>query len=206
MPRQTTDCIRRPASQYAVAPHQRKRGGDDRKGCDVSILKRLFGDARSRDALRPLYAAVVDEARRPFWYTQGSVPDTLDGRFDMVAAVLAFVLIRLEGDGAATRAPSALLTELFVSDMDAQLREAGVGDVVVGKHVGNMMGALGGRLSAYRAALAEGGLEDALVRNLYRGHMPTPAALEDVARGFHVLAARLAQIPTEDVLAGRIGR
>jgi cytochrome b pre-mRNA-processing protein 3 len=172
----------------------------------VSILKRLFGDARARDALQPLYAAVVDEARRPFWYAQGDVPDTIDGRFDMVAAVLAFVLIRLETDGEPARAPSALLTELFVSDMDAQLREAGVGDVVVGKHVGNMMGALGGRLTAYRAGLAGAGLEDALVRNLYRGHMPAPAKLEAVADAFRLFHARLAQLSTDDLLAGRTGR
>lgn len=172
----------------------------------MSILKRLFGDARARDALVPLYRAIVDEARRPAWYTAGDVPDTIDGRFDMVAAVLALVLIRLEADGAATRAPAALLTELFVTDMDAQLREDGVGDVGVGKHVGRMMSALGGRISAYRAGLAGEGLEAALVRNLYRGHMPTPAALEHVAVGFHILHSRLTQLPTEAVLAGEIAR
>ncbi len=170
----------------------------------MSILKRLFGDSRGRAALAPLYAAIVDEARRPDWYRAADVPDTIDGRFDMVATVLSFVLIRLEAEGAAARAQSALLTELFVADMDAQLREAGIGDVVVGKHVGKMMSALGGRISAYREGLAGDGLEAALVRNLYRGHMPTPAALEAAAGGFRMFHARLAELPAEAVLAGRI--
>jgi cytochrome b pre-mRNA-processing protein 3 len=65
------------------------------------------------------------------------------------------------------RLPSVRLTELFVTDMDGQLRESGVGDLVVGKHIGRLMSVLGGRLGAYRAALA--GQEDlgaALERNL----------------------------------------
>jgi cytochrome b pre-mRNA-processing protein 3 len=53
----------------------------------------------------------------------------------------------------------ALLTELFVEDMDGQLRESGVGDVVVGKHIGKLMAVLGGRLGALRAALAAGDAE-----------------------------------------------
>ena len=114
----------------------------------MGVWHRLFGRGE-RDALAPLYKAVVAEARRPDWYRQGRVPDTLDGRFDMVAAVLSLVLLRLEEEGDAGRAPSAHLTELFVEDMDGQLRERGIGDIVVGKHVGRMMGALGGRLGAF---------------------------------------------------------
>src|SRR3546814_2060072 len=61
--------------------------------------------------------------------------------------------------------------------MDGQLREIGIGDIIVGKHIGRMMSMLGGRLGAYRAGLAEGDLAPALVRNLYRGTAPAPAAL-----------------------------
>ena len=96
----------------------------------MGVWHRLFGRGE-RDALAPLYKAVVAEARRPDWYRQGRVPDTLDGRFDMVAAVLSLVLLRLEEEGDAGRAPSAHLTELFVEDMDGQLRERGIGDIAV---------------------------------------------------------------------------
>ena len=84
------------------------------------------------------------------------MPDTLDGRFDMIAAILALVLLRLEAEGEAGRGPSVLLTEIFIDDMDGTLRQIGIGDYVVGKHVGRMMGALGGRLAAFRAGRRAG--------------------------------------------------
>src|SRR3546814_21096594 len=86
------------------------------------------------------------------------------------------VLLRVEGDPAGS-VPGTHLAERFVDDMDGQLREIGIGDIIVGKHIGRMMSMLGGRLGAYRAGLAEGDLAPALVRNLYRGTAPAPAAL-----------------------------
>ena len=101
-------------------------------------------------------------------------PTRVDGRFDMIAAVLAMVMLRLEGDPAGV--PGAThLAEAFVDDMDPQLREIGIGDLLVGKHIGRMMGMLGGRLGAYRDGLAAGDLKPALVRNLYRGEAPGDA-------------------------------
>ena len=171
----------------------------------MGVLDRLFG-RKDRDALTPLYNAVVIEARRPDWYLAGQVPDTLDGRFDMVAAVLSLVLLRLEEEGEPGRAPSAYLTEIFVEDMDGQLRERGIGDIVVGKHIGRMMGMLGGRLGAYRAGLAEGSLAPALVRNLYRGHAPADAALAHVETGLLALRDGLAATTIEHVIAGELPR
>ena len=118
----------------------------------MTLFDRLFRPAPDpRDALRPLWQAVVATAREPAWYRECGVADTVEGRFDMITLVLAVVLLRLEqaGDGAA----AARLTEWFVEDMDAQLRQSGVGDVVVGKHVGKLMATLGGRIGALRAAL-----------------------------------------------------
>ena len=74
---------------------------------NVGWLKSLFG-GRDRTAALPLYDAVIARARAPHWYVEGAVPDTLDGRFDMVAAVLAMVQLRLETDPAGA-APSAML-------------------------------------------------------------------------------------------------
>ncbi|MFN3510583.1 MAG: ubiquinol-cytochrome C chaperone family protein, partial [Tsuneonella troitsensis] len=120
----------------------------------MSLLSRLFASRPDpREALRPLWNAVVTEARRPAWYADHGVNDTVAGRFDMVCAVLAAVLVRMETSGTMTN-ESVLLTELFVHDMDGQLREFGVGDVVVGKHVTKLMGAMGGRLAAYRDGLS----------------------------------------------------
>ncbi|HEU0066078.1 MAG TPA: ubiquinol-cytochrome C chaperone family protein [Sphingomonas sp.] len=163
-------------------------------------LANIFGSTRE-EAMLPLYNAVVERARQPHWYLDGGVPDTVDGRFDMIAAVLAFVLMRLEGvpEGAA---PSAQLAERFVDDMDGQLRQMGIGDIVVGKHIGQMMAMLGGRLGAYRDGLAVGSLDDALVRNLYRGEAPAPAALAHSRDALLALHAALAATPPSAIIEG----
>lgn len=159
---------------------------------------------RARVATLPLYTAIVARARQPHWYEAGAVPDTVDGRFDMVAAVLTLVLLRLEIAPEGPE-PSARLTERFVDDMDGQLREIGIGDIIVGKHIGRMMSMLGGRLGAYRDGLAAGGdLEAALVRNVYRGVAPSPAALAHVAAAFRELQAALAATPATTIIQGTL--
>src|SRR3546814_1370823 len=111
----------------------------------------------------------------------------------MITAILCLVLLRLEG-APETKQQSVWLTELFVDDMDGQLRQIGIGDMIVGKHIGRMMSALGGRLSAYRSGLGAGeSMEDALVRNLYRGNAPAPDQLEHVANGLRTFWNALAQ-------------
>ena len=140
----------------------------------MSFLTRIFGDRKKRAALDPLYRRVVEAGRDPFWYRDGSVPDTLDGRFDVLASLLALVLLRIEQEGEAGRRPAVLLTEVFIDDMDGTVRQMGIGDQVVGKHVGRMMSALGGRLAAYRDARGEDAAFAAAVRrNLFRGAPPS---------------------------------
>lgn len=160
---------------------------------------RLFGETRE-EAL-PLYNAVVTRGREEHWYLAGAVPDTVDGRFDMIAAVLAMVLLRLETQPEAARL-SAHLTERFVDDMDGQLRQMGIGDITVGKHIGKMMSMLGGRLGAYRDGLAAGDLRPALVRNLYRGTVPAPEALDHVAGALTAFHAALGAVPLDRLTAG----
>lgn len=168
----------------------------------MSLLDRLFAPKSDpRDELRPLWTALVAEARRPVWYREGGVADSVAGRFDMICAVFAAVLIRLER-GKLMR-ESVVLTELFVHDMDGQLREFGVGDMVVGKHVGKLMGALGGRLAAYRTGLAadNDALADAVQRNMSLRDGADPAV---AARELRVLAGRLERTGDRDLLAGEI--
>ena len=144
----------------------------------MSFLQRLFGSQGPdpRENLRPLYLRVIAKAREVHWYEEGGVPDTLDGRFDMVSTVLALVLLRMEQIPEAAQ-DSVYLTELFVSDMDAQMREAGIGDVVVAKDIGKVMSALGGRLGAFRGALVDDAkLNQAIDRNIYEGAASESAA------------------------------
>jgi len=122
----------------------------------MSLLARLLGQTRDdRDAARPLWHRVVEIAREKEWYATCGVADSVPGRFDMITLVLSLVLLRMEREEALIQ-PSVWLTELFVDDMDGQLRESGVGDLVVGKHIGKLMGTLGGRLGAYREGLEAG--------------------------------------------------
>jgi cytochrome b pre-mRNA-processing protein 3 len=171
----------------------------------VNLLKRLFARDDDRASVRPLYAAIAVQARQPHWYVEGEVPDTIDGRFEMVTVILALVLIRLDAIGDAGAAPAALLAEVFVEDMDGQMRELGMGDVVVGKHIGKMMSALGGRLGAYRIGLAnDAPMGEALVRNLYAGSSTSAAALSHVEGGLRTLLAGLSERSLDRLLLGDI--
>lgn len=174
----------------------------------MSFLDRLFrrGFRKSpdpREVLRPLWHRVVELAREPALYRDDGAADTVAGRFDMVTAVLAVVLLRMERDRVLA-AESALLTELFVEDMDGQLRQSGVGDVVVGKRVGKLVSVLGGRLGAMRDALAAKGeaeLEAALARNVTMTPEHDTAAL---ARRLRAFEHKVAALDSKTLLAGDI--
>ena len=169
----------------------------------TKLFSRLMGRDADREALLPLYRAIVSAARLPVWYRAGKVPDTMDGRFDMIAAILSLVLLRLEREGPQTNPAAARLTETFVDDMDGQLRQEGIGDIVVGKHVGRMMGALGGRLGAFREGLAPGGeLDGAIARNLLRETNPDPGAVLVLRDGLISLSAALDATPVNELLDG----
>lgn len=168
-------------------------------------LARLLGKEAEARPMAELYAAIVAEARDPAWYLDGAVPDTIDGRFEMLALILSLVFARLDIDDTGIRRRTVELTERFVDDMDGQVRQSGFGDMVVGKHVGKMMGALGGRIGVYRER--PGGketLEHALARNLYRAHPPAPASLDWTVARVRRIAAGLAALPVEAVLAGQV--
>jgi cytochrome b pre-mRNA-processing protein 3 len=152
------------------------------RGNQLSFLSRIFGGKQPREAYRPLYNAIVNGGRDPAWYLEGQVPDTIDGRFDMISSMLALVLVRLEADEPLTRTASVLLTEIFIQDMDGSIRELGTGDVVVGKRIGKMMGSLGGRIGAFRAAIEQD--EDftaPVIRNIFRDAPPSPEAVAFVS-------------------------
>jgi len=172
----------------------------------MSVLSRMFGNRRDdREEVRRLWHRVVEIAREPDWYAQFGLADTVGGRFDAVTLVLALVLLRMEREPELIE-PSARLTELFVEDMDGHLRQSGVGDLVVGKHMGKLMSVLGGRLGALRTALAAGGGAQAqlvamLERNMTLGEGPDAAGM---ARKVIALHARLAGLSRGDVLAARI--
>ncbi len=168
----------------------------------MSLFSRLFGKRPDdRAEVRPLWHKIVELSRDPAWYAECRVADTVPGRFDAITLVLSAVLLRMEREPALIPA-SARLTELFVDDMDGQLRQSGVGDIVVGKHMGRLMSALGGRLGAYREALAandDTALAEAIDRNVSLADGGEPGL---VAARFKALAERVDALPADRLLAG----
>lgn len=121
----------------------------------MNFLKSIFRrEPDPAEALRPLWHRVVALSRDPDWYARCGMADTVQGRFDMITLVLSMVLLRMEQEEA-LRPGSAWLTEMFVADMDGQLRETGMGDPTLGKEVGKLVSVLGGRLGALREAAGD---------------------------------------------------
>lgn len=172
----------------------------------MSFLTKLFGKSQDdRVVARPLWHRTVEIAREKEWYRDCGVADTVAGRFDMITLILSVVMIRMERDAELVE-PSVRLTELFVEDMDGQLRESGVGDVVVGKRMGQLMSVLGGRLGAYREGLTsadEAVMADAVNRNVNLHEGTDPLLVARRARAF---AAGLDLVPAYRVLDAEIGK
>ncbi len=154
-----------------------------------------------------LYSAGVGAARNPTFFAELGVPDTLDGRFDLVSLHAGLLVCRIsrDPDPRAKNLAQAVFDAMF-ADMDVSLREMGVGDLSVGKRVKRMWEAFHGRAQAYDAALVAGdmsALEDALTRNVWRGTAPegAPARLARVAAGAH---AALAAQPFEGFVRGQV--
>ena len=152
-----------------------------------------------------LYGQAVDQARRPAFYAGLGVPDTLDGRFDMVALHVFLLLHRLKREGQAQGAVGQALFDIMFADMDGGLREMGVGDLSVGRKIKQMATGFYGRVAAYEAGLAGDGpaLEEALRRNLYGTVAPAPGQVTAMARYVRGQAAHLAQQPAADLIRGR---
>jgi cytochrome b pre-mRNA-processing protein 3 len=126
-----------------------------------------------------LYGAVVAQARSPAFYTDYAVPDTTEGRFDLIVLHLVLLLRRLGQETDIRRGLGQDLFDEFCRDLDANLREMGVGDLAVPKRMQRFAEAFYGRQSAYCEALAAAdpqAFEEALARNIYQGREGGDAA------------------------------
>jgi len=107
-----------------------------------------------QQAARSFYGSIVTRARARIFYADWGVPDTLQGRFEMIVLHLALALRRLAAEGAVGRRLARALTEAFVVDMDDTMREMTLGDLAVPREVKRAAAALFDRHRAYLAALA----------------------------------------------------
>lgn len=163
--------------------------------------------ARAEIAAR-LHQALVAQARAPALYGPGRVPDTVEGRFEAITLHVALVLRRLRDE--ADPLAGALAQSLFdvlIDDLDAGLREIGVGDLVVGKKMRKMGAAFYGRAKAYDAALVSDepqALTLALRRNLFVDADPDAATLEAARDYVRTLAKLLSETSIEVFLSGEV--
>jgi cytochrome b pre-mRNA-processing protein 3 len=131
----------------------------------------LSASRRKREeTIDRLYGAIVAHARLPVFYQKLAVPDTIEGRFDLLVLHVHLLFRRLSGAERASRAAGQAVFDRFIRDMDDSLRELGVGDLTVPKRMRSMGEAFYGRAAVYDAALAEAGEEAlgaALMRNVY---------------------------------------
>jgi hypothetical protein len=116
------------------------------------ILKRFRLNPRNRK-IDDLYGAIVAQSRRAAFYIGYGVPDTIDGRFDLIVLHMVLLLARLDRGGLPARDLGQSLFDLFCRDLDANLREMGVGDLAVPKRMRQFAEAFYGRQAAYLAAL-----------------------------------------------------
>lgn len=131
----------------------------------ASALKSLFTPSPAKQQAQTAYLAIVAASRQPVFYKEWQVPDTLDGRFDMLVLHLFLALDAC----AANKEFCRTLQEAFFADMDRSLREIGVSDTGVGKRVKKMAQAFYGRMNAYAETIGdETKLKEALKRNVWR--------------------------------------
>lgn len=162
----------------------------------VSRIRENLAARRRRNLQRTraaaLYRQAVEQSRTERLYREFAVPDTLDGRFEMILLHVFLTVTRLR-DAPETPARQLLIqgiTEMFITDMDRNLREMGVTDTGVGKRVKRMTRALYGRLKAYDEALAAGELATPLARNVFACEDVVPdAATHLAAYALETLAA-----------------
>ena len=139
----------------------------------------LFSRKRHERAGFALYTAAVRAARDPFYYTTLEVPDTMDGRFDMIGLYTFLLIDRIHREEDNGKALAQAVFDAMFLDMDHTLRELGVGDITVGRKNKAMWEALNGRRQAYEAPMAAGdvdALAEAIGRNVWRGSPPADAA------------------------------
>lgn len=157
----------------------------------------------ARDRGRPLFQAVVGEARRPHWYREGGIEDSLDGRFAILTTLLALALARVE-QGQRSTELSAALTERFVEAMDSEHRELGIGDPTLGKTVRKLTGVLAARLELWRAAAIDESWDSATRESLSKRMAPVESAISHCSRELQAYWQRLVSAADAELARGEI--
>lgn len=176
------------------------------------MWKRIFGRTDREQEAYAIYAALVSQARKPALYLDGGVPDTLEGRFEMLALHAFLVLRRLrkvtESEADASKELGQKVFDILFADMDQTLREIGISDLKVGKEIKGMASAFYGRIGAYDEGLdspdGDTELQAALTRNVYAGTVPEGDALSAMSAYARRFNAALGDVSTASILEGTL--
>jgi cytochrome b pre-mRNA-processing protein 3 len=174
----------------------------------LTWFKRSNADIR----LAPeLYGLIVTAARQPEFYLAGGVPDTKEGRFALLVVHLSLVLERLRPQGERGSALGQQLIETFVTDIDDNMREIGIGDLSVPRNVKKAAAALENRWNRYRDHLAadpiaEAALADCLAIDLFGVTAAPQRATEAAAFARYMVdvGRTLAAADAGNLLAGKL--
>ena len=163
------------------------------------FLKRLFQAPRFEAEARALYRQIVERARRPILFTLYGVPDTVDGRFEVLCLHAYAVFHGLKGKGADAEAFSQAVYDAMFADLDGSLRELGAADIGVGKRIKAMTEALNGRIQAYDR---DAELGQAIRRNVYGTVTPSDDQVRWMAGYLRAIRGALARAPFKDICDG----
>lgn len=157
------------------------------------------------EAAAALYETIVAVARQPVFYAEYGVPDTIDGRFDMVTLHAALVIHFLGTAGESGHKLSQQLFDTMFRDFMQNLRQVGIGDLSIARHFHRMAAGFNGRARAYAPALAGhngAAITAAVARNVYR----TPDAPHAAALGNYMFRQfeHLATVGTDRLLSGQL--
>jgi cytochrome b pre-mRNA-processing protein 3 len=159
-----------------------------------------------RLAAERAYGTVVAQARRAEFFAVLGVPDTLDGRFEVICLHAFLYLRRLKGEKSSSAALGQRFFDTMFADFDRSLREIGTGDLSVGRQVKRMAEGFYGRVRAYDEGLDgdDLALAAALSRNLYGTTSARPEQLERMVAYIRREAASLAGQGSSELLAGAV--
>lgn len=160
-----------------------------------------------RLAAERAYTRVVEQARQPVFYTRFGVPDTLDGRFELICLHAFLYLHRLKSELPQGSMVSQAFFDAMFADMDRGLREMGTGDLSVGRHIKRMAQGFYGRIRAYQEGLNDdddAALRGAVARNILGTVGESAGAAPALVDYIRSAASRLARQSAAELLDGKI--
>jgi cytochrome b pre-mRNA-processing protein 3 len=159
-----------------------------------------------RDAAELAYRRVVEQARQPLFFTAFGVPDTLDGRFELICLHAFLYLYRLKSERPRSAAVAQAFFDAMFADMDQGLREMGTGDLSVGGHVKRMAQGFYGRIRAYQGGLEqdESALGAALARNVFGTVGESPETTDRMAGYVRCAVWELRQQSSTELFEGNV--